>query len=556
MPSTCSPVGNAACSLQNLNTSSLSLTAFHASDLSLSAPGSYWALNTVEYKVEVVVSSMFSESLGKNATVVSAITMCCGTGAARNTQTYTAASFAHNSGFNAFYCCPNAQITSSNCEGQLAIGHTTIEPQTYPVQNIQVHQIQYSGSNGISGLCFRENEGCKENSNVVECGVCGECAPGADSTNATSTLVAASTMVTSTLVATSTIADATAAPVKSSSATTKPATVSAAPTSAPAAATHAVSTKPATTASISAGNSTCTSVGEDSCSLVNDNKPALTLDAFGASSVDFSTPGSYWALNTVDYKVEVVVSSVFSKSLGKNATVVTAVTLCCGTGAARNTQTMTAENYANNSGLTWFACCANAQATSSNCDGQHATGATTLQPQTYPVQNIQVNQIQYWGNNGISGLCFRENEGCKENPNVAECGVCGDCAPGADSTKATSSLVTDSTKATSTLVATSTIAGAISAPAKSISATIKLATVSTVPTSVAAATSHAVLTKPATTASISTGNSTCTSVGEESCSLVNDNKPALTLDAFGASSVDFSTPGSYWALNTVDYKVE
>ncbi|KAJ3067729.1 hypothetical protein HDU98_009063 [Podochytrium sp. JEL0797] len=412
MTSTCSPLGNAACSLQNLNASSLSLNPFQAPASSLSAPGSYWAINTAEYKVEVVVSSVFSESLGKNATVVSAITMCCGTGAAKTTQTYTAASFADNSDLNVFYCCPNAQITSSTCAGQLAIGHTTITPQTFPVQNIQVHEIQYAGSNGISGLCYEENAGCKDVSNVAECGACGEC---------------------------------------------------------------------------TSGNSTCSPVVNESCSLANDDKSSLTLDAFGASSVDFSTPGSYWALNTEDYKVEVVVSSVFSESLGKNATVVTSVTMCCGTGAAKTTQTYTADSFANNSGLNAFYCCPNAESDASLCNGQPAIGHTTIQPQTFPVQNIQVHQIQYSGSSGISGLCFRENAGCKDASNVAKCGECGECASTA---------------------------------------------------------------KP-----ILPGHSTCAPVATESCSLSNDDKSSLTLDAFGAGSVDFTTPGSYWALNTKDYKV-
>ncbi|KAJ3061240.1 hypothetical protein HDU98_002850, partial [Podochytrium sp. JEL0797] len=392
MTTTCSSVGSASCSLQTLS-SSLSMNAFQAPASSLLIPGSYWALNTAEYKVEVTLSSLFSESLGKNATVVSAITMCCGTGAARNIQTYTAAGFAYNSGQNEFVCCPYAQATSSNCDGQHAIGQTTIQPQTNPVQNIQVNQIQYFGSHGISGLCFQGNAGCKDVSNIAECGACSDCSYDTNSVFATSTLLTTSATTTSRLATTTTLA----VPTKHATTTTL-----------------AMTTKHASTAPIHAGNSTCASVADDSCSLINDNKPALTLDAFGAIPVDFSTPGSYWALNTLEYKVEVLVLSLFSESLGRNATVVSAVTLCCGTGAARNTRTFTALDFAYNSGLNYFACCPNAKATSSNCDGQHAIGQTTIQPQTNPVQNIQVNQIQYFGSHGISGLCFQGNAGCKD----------------------------------------------------------------------------------------------------------------------------------------------
>ncbi|KAJ3124283.1 hypothetical protein HK100_011296 [Physocladia obscura] len=131
-----------SCQIQSdpwVNTFSSTTTEFNQT-------GTYYAINSVEFQVQIVVGQHFSSNLDKDVLVVDQVLYTCGT----NAVTFTTASI--------------SSTQSLSCAG---VGTLVVEPGYDPIPNVNIQQILYLGSQGIGGICYGAGSSCPVSSSTV-----------------------------------------------------------------------------------------------------------------------------------------------------------------------------------------------------------------------------------------------------------------------------------------------------------------------------------------------------------------------------------------------------
>ncbi|KAJ3060381.1 hypothetical protein HDU98_003625 [Podochytrium sp. JEL0797] len=112
----------------------------------MTAPGTYFAFQSTEMTVQIVVGSHWSANLGRNVLVTDQLTYTCGTQAP---ITYTTANVP-----------PTLQLNCKACPVGVDC-LVTIGQGLDPVPNLQIQQILYNrGTNGLGGLCYNGDSAC------------------------------------------------------------------------------------------------------------------------------------------------------------------------------------------------------------------------------------------------------------------------------------------------------------------------------------------------------------------------------------------------------------
>ncbi|KAJ3065688.1 hypothetical protein HDU98_010941 [Podochytrium sp. JEL0797] len=145
----CTPT-QATCMIQSdpIVTTFVGLGAYYE----MTAPGTYYAFQSTEMTVQVVIGSHFAPNLGRNVLVTDQLTYTCGKEAP---VTYTTANVPSR-----------IQLTCNACPAGVNC-IVTIGQAVDPVPNLHIQQILYNrGTNGLGGLCYKGDAACP-NSPIV-----------------------------------------------------------------------------------------------------------------------------------------------------------------------------------------------------------------------------------------------------------------------------------------------------------------------------------------------------------------------------------------------------
>ncbi|KAJ3006969.1 UNVERIFIED_CONTAM: hypothetical protein HDU68_003773 [Siphonaria sp. JEL0065] len=121
------------------------VSPFSGAVYELHSAGTFYAINSQDMSLQVVVGQHYSQNLAKDVLVVDQVKYTCGS----ETQTFTTANVPPSKQFT----CKAGTCASTNCL-------VTIGQGLDPIPNVQISQILYEGTQGLGGLCYNNDSSC------------------------------------------------------------------------------------------------------------------------------------------------------------------------------------------------------------------------------------------------------------------------------------------------------------------------------------------------------------------------------------------------------------
>ncbi|KAJ3066023.1 hypothetical protein HDU98_010636 [Podochytrium sp. JEL0797] len=316
---------------------------FGGFDFEFSKPGRTYALNAADMAVVVTIGSHYSSWLSQHVEVVDSVDFSCG----NVVKTVTHASLQNAGGIATLTC------NTGSCQNKLCKVVMIASVDPYP--DIDIIELRYFGSQGVCGICY---------------GFDRECPP---LTSTTSGI-----------------------PTSSKSTSTAPAISTSASTSA------VLSTKPAavTSKTTSSSPAYCKPVSHlDFCQIMEDP----IVNPFYGHIFSFDTPGVFWALNSVEMKVQITIGT--HPSPRGLVSVIDAISVQCANGPTRSYKS----NALSHQGIT-IDCVSGSCARQGDC-------YATIMLGDFPVPNVDVQMLVYSGNRGTGGICYSGDTSCPQQYN-------------------------------------------------------------------------------------------------------------------------------------------
>ncbi|KAI9348139.1 hypothetical protein BDR26DRAFT_892362 [Obelidium mucronatum] len=131
------------------------ISTFQGPVVEFSKAGTFYALNSDEMTVQVVVGSHYVPRLAKNVYIVDQVTFSCKDG---QQKTFTTA---NTTVTNKLVCNTGSCKIQDGCS-------LTVLPGLDPIPNVNVQEVRYMGSKAIGGLCFGSQNGCSIDDDDVD----------------------------------------------------------------------------------------------------------------------------------------------------------------------------------------------------------------------------------------------------------------------------------------------------------------------------------------------------------------------------------------------------